>query len=119
MNEDLKDPIEAILLDSPSARVPRELRGSILSQVHDQLRSSAWDHRLAKIAGASVLIGAILNFILVRSEMKQGLPGNFDVATNDRTIVEMERVVTEATDRQTGSQFGRQLALLTGQKPLD
>jgi hypothetical protein len=115
------DEFESQLAAARTSGAPAELRRAVLGNVERELRASRWDRRMARVAIVLLAVGIGMNAsVALRESRPQGSPSG--LIARDRaadSLIEAAIVVTEATDAETGRQFARQLAALSGRELTD
>lgn len=118
MNDDSLEQIERQVAGSSQLGAPPALRAAVLADVRRELRAGAWDRRLARAAAVLLAVGVGMN-VAAGLQSANEIGDRLPVVTQPnprRSLVDTAVVVAEATDAQTGRQFARQLAAMTGRK---
>lgn len=121
MNPEPLDEFEQQLASARQVGAPTALRGRVLSDVERELRAARWDRRLARAAVVLLVVGVGLNAALVLGENETRIAPHRQLTANNsqQSIVETAIIVAEATNGETGRQFARQMAALTGRQLTD
>lgn len=121
MNPEPLDEFEQQLASARQVGAPTALRGRVLSDVERELRAARWDRRLARAAVVLLVVGVGMNAALVLGEKETRIAPHRQLATKDsqQAIVDTAIFVAEATNGETGRQFARQLAALSGRELTD
>jgi hypothetical protein len=106
---------ECQLADVSLPRIPSELRGAVLADVHRELTAARWDRRLARAAAVLLTVGVGMN-VAMGLQFGDSSNASRQVAggPSQDALVHVAMTVAEATDAQTGSRFARQLAAMSG-----
>jgi hypothetical protein len=110
------DDFEKTLAAMHPAGAPAELRQAVLTDTCRELRAARWDRRLMRTAVLLLIVGVGLNAVLAFPDAKPREAGRGQVARNPsrELLIDTAIVVAEATDAETGRQYARQLAALSG-----
>jgi hypothetical protein len=121
MNPEPLDEFEQQLASARQVGAPSVLRGRVLSDVERELRAARWDRRMARAAVVLLVVGVGMNAALVLGENETRIAPHRQLAAKDsqRAIVDTAIIVAEATNGETGQQFARQLAALSGRELTD
>lgn len=115
MNDEPLDKLEQQLALLQTLGAPPALRGAVLADVRRELRASRWDRRLARTAAVLLITGIGLNAALVGSKNAGRSRSNqFAHQASRKSLVEAAVAVAQATSAETGGQFVRHLAALSG-----
>jgi hypothetical protein len=107
--------IEAQLAGMQPSAAPQELRAAVMDDVRRELRAGRRDRRLARIAGALLLVGLGMNIAVgLKLGDEQRQPSQVAEIRLRESLVDTAVVVAEATDARTGSRYARQLAAMIG-----
>jgi hypothetical protein len=118
MNEESLKHLERQIAGAAMVGAPPALRAAVLADVGCELRAARWDRRLARAAVVLLVAGVGMNVAAgLQSENDVGGHSPVLAAENPRrSLVDTAVVVAEATDAETGRQFARQMAAMTGHK---
>ncbi len=112
-NLDDLESIERHLTNLPLPSAPPNLRSAVLKDVHRNLKAQRWDRRMAWAAVALLVVGVGINGALGWTNRNSSASQTFAISRPD-VITRAAVVVAEATDAETGRQFARRLAALSG-----
>ena len=118
MNDDATDSLEQHILGALPSRLPAELRNIVLAKVSRQLTAAKWERRLGRTAAALIIVGIGLNWAAT-VRYSSPLRTNLSQSVASAAIVEMGVTMAQATDAETGSQWARHLAALSGRTLTD
>jgi hypothetical protein len=121
MNPEPLDEFERQLASARHVGAPTALRGHVLSDVERELRAARWDRRLARAAVVLLVVGVGVNAALVLGDGATRVAPHRQLAAKDsqQAIVDTAIMVAEATNGETGRQFARQMAALSGRELTD
>jgi hypothetical protein len=128
MDTEPLDEFERQLASARHVGAPTALRGRVLSEVERELRAARWDRRLARAAVVLLVVGVGVNAALVfdgectvLDDGATRIAPRSQLAAKDseQAIVDTAIIVAEATNGETGRQFARQLAALSGRHLTD
>jgi hypothetical protein len=121
MNPEPLDELERHLASARHVGAPAALRGRVLSDVDRELRAARWDRRLARAAVVLLVVGVGANAALVFDSGAKAKAPPHQLAAKDsqQAIVDTAIIVAEATNGETGRQFARQMAALSGRELTD
>lgn len=121
MNPEPLEEFERQLASVHRRNAPTALRGRVLSEVERELHAARWDRRLARAAVILLVIGVGMNAALVFDGGATRIAPHRHLAAEDsqQAIVDTAIIVTEATNGETGRQFARQMAALSGRELTD
>src|SRR6185369_852449 len=77
-------------------------------------RAQRWDRRLARIAALLLAAGIGLNVLVAWQNAQPIATGSFASHKTSSSIVDFAVAVAESTDVETGKQFAKQLAAMSG-----
>lgn len=113
-NESLGD-IERRLTSVSSSHAPTELRAAVLRDMHRELAAARWDRRLARAAVVLLAIGVGMNLAMgLQSSGSSSVIRQIAGGSSRDSLMQVAVTVSEATDAQTGRQFARQMAAMSG-----
>lgn len=121
MDQEPLDEFERQLAIARPAGTPTDLRHVVLNDVERELRAARWDRRLARAAMVLLVVGVGMNasLALPGSRPSDARTGQFANDRSQKSLVETAIVVAEATDAETGRQFARQMAAMSGRELTD
>jgi hypothetical protein len=121
MNPEPLDEFERQLASARQVGAPTALRGRVLSDIERELRAECRDRRLVRAAVVLLVIGVGMNAALVFDDGATRIAPHRQLAAEDsqRAIVDTAIIVAEATNGETGRQFARQMAALSGRELTD
>jgi hypothetical protein len=121
MNPEPLDELERHLASARHVGAPAALRGHVLSDIDRELRAARWDRRLARAAVVLLVVGVGVNASLVFEDGSKNMTPHRQlmVEESQRAIIDTAILVAEATNGETGRQFARQLAALSGRELTD
>jgi hypothetical protein len=105
--------IERQLTSLPLVSAPASLRSAVLRDVHRNLKAQRWDRRLARAAAALLAVGIGLN-VTAGWHGEQRATNPPLAQSRPDVIARVAVLMAEATDAETGRQFARHLAALSG-----
>jgi hypothetical protein len=105
--------IEWQLSQLPLASAPHQLRTAVLSDMRRQVKAQRWERRMAQAAVALLLAGIGMNAAVGWQSRQSGAnPAIAD--SRPEAIARAAAFMAEATDAETGREFARHLAALSG-----
>jgi hypothetical protein len=114
MNETDDDALERQLFKVRMGSPPGELRGRVLAKVHDELSAGRWERRFARAAVILLAIGVGINAVVGLRVDRPHDGSQVAGGPSRESLVDAAVAVAEATDPETGRQYARQLAALSG-----
>ena len=115
MNDESLGDIERQLTSVSSPHAPTELRTDVLRDMHRELAAARWDRRLARTAAVLLAVGVGMNLAMgLQSSGSSGVVRQVAGGPTRDSLVQVAMTVAEATDAQTGRQFARQMAAMSG-----
>lgn len=108
------DALERQLAKQQIVSVPSEFRIRVLAGVHDELAAAKWDRRLARAAVILLAIGVGINAIVGLQADRPAGGSQVAGGPSRESLVDAAIAVAEATDPETGRQYARHLAALSG-----
>ena len=121
MDTESLDEFERQLAAAQRLRAPDDLRCAVLSSVERELRASRWDRRFARAAAVLLIVGVGWNASLVLLAPSSNKSQINQIANDQsqQSLIDTAIVVAEATNAETGRNFARQMAALTGRELTD
>lgn len=114
MNEPDDDALERQLSKLRIDSAPGALRRRVLAKVHDELSVGSWERRFARAAVILLAIGVGINASVGLRADRQNNASQVASGPSRESLVDAAVAVAEATDPETGRQYARQLAALSG-----
>lgn len=121
MDQEPLDEFERQLAATRPAGAPTDLRRAVLNDIERELRTARLDRRLARAAVLLLVVGVGMNasLAILSSRPNDSRAGQVANDRSQESLVETAIVIAEATDAETGRQFARQMAALSGRELTD